>query len=62
MQKIEYKSYIVNCDVIGQRHSYLTGKTQAEATQKAFDRAIAEGHTDAVVVGFNIHYNGGVVL
>jgi hypothetical protein len=57
-----YKSYMINCDVIGQYHSYMTGKTQEEATQKALKSALAEGHLDAVVVGTNVEFNGGVSL
>ena len=62
MKTIEYKSYMINCDVIGQYHSYMTGKTQAEATQKALQRALAEGHTDATINGTNVEFNGGVCL
>jgi hypothetical protein len=62
MKSIEYKSYIINCDVIGQRHSYVTGKTQEEATQKALKSALAYGYIDAVINGNNVEYNGGVCL
>jgi len=62
MKAIEYKSYIINCDVIGQRHSYVTGKTQEEATQKALKSAIAQGYSDAVISGSNVVFRGGVCL
>lgn len=62
MKKIEYKSYMINCDVIGQLHSYMTGKTQEEATQKALQRALAEGHADAEICGNNVQFNAGVFL
>jgi dsRNA-specific ribonuclease len=62
MKSIEYKSYIINCDVIGQRHSYVTGKSQEEATQKALKSALAQGYTDATIVGCNVEFNGGVSL
>jgi hypothetical protein len=62
MKSIEYKSYIINCDVIGQRHSYVTGKTQEEATQKALKSALAQGYADAVINGTNVEFNGGVSL
>jgi nitrite reductase/ring-hydroxylating ferredoxin subunit len=62
MKSIEYKAYIINCDVIGQRHSYVTGKTQEEATQKALKSALAQGYADAKVYGTNVEYNGGVSL
>ena len=53
---------MINCDVIGQMHSYMTGKTQAEATAKALASALAEGYADAEIVGVNIEFNGGVYL
>ena len=62
MKLIEYKSYIINCDVIGQRHSYVTGKTQEEATQKALVSALAKGYADATINGTNVKFNGGVCL
>lgn len=60
--KKEFKSYMINCDVIGQMHSYMTGKTQTEATAKALASALAEGYADAEIVGVNIEFNGGVYL
>jgi hypothetical protein len=62
MKSIEYKAYIINCDVIGQRHSYVTGKTQEEATQTALKSALAQGYADAVISGTNVEFNGGVSL
>jgi hypothetical protein len=62
MKNIEYKAYIINCDVIGQRHSYVTGKTQLEATQKALKSALAQGYADATINGANVEFNGGVCL
>jgi hypothetical protein len=62
VMKKEFKSYMINCDVIGQMHSYMTGKTQAEATAKALASSLAEGHADAVVVGVNVEFNAGVCL
>ena len=62
MKQIEYKSFIINCDVIGQRHSYVTGKTQEEATQKALKSALEEGYKDAVICGINVKFNGGFNL
>lgn len=62
MKAIEYKSYMINCDVIGQRHSYVTGKTQLEATQKALKSALAEGHSDAKINGTNVVFSAGCYL
>ena len=62
MKQIEYRALIINCDIIGQRHSYVTGKTQEEATQKALKSALEEGYKDAVISGINVVYNGGVSL
>ena len=59
MKQVEYKSYIINVDVINQGHSYLTGKTQEEATQAALARAIAYGYKDPKIVGVNVQYSGG---
>jgi len=53
---------MINCDVIGQRHSYVTGKTQEEATQKALKSALAQGYSDASIVGTNVEFNAGVSL
>jgi len=55
---MEYKSYLINCSVLNQRHSYVTGKTQEEAIQKALEYATKYGYKDAQVVGSNVEYTG----
>jgi len=62
MKQVEYKSYMINCDVINQLHSYVTAKTQEAATQKALEIALAEGHADAKINGTNVQFNAGVCL
>lgn len=61
--KNEYKAYLINVDIIRQGHSWFTGKTQEEATNKALAAAHAYGHMDAKVMpNGNVEYSGGYSL
>lgn len=56
--KTQFKSYIINCSVINQSHTYVTGKTQQEAIQKALQYALNYGYKDATIVGNDVEYVG----
>ena len=55
----EFKSYLINVDVINQGHSFVTGKTQQDAIDKALQLALAEGRINPKVVGNNIEFSAG---
>lgn len=55
---MQFKSYLINCSVLNQSHTYVTGKTQEEAIQKALAYASKYGYKDAEVVGSNVEYSG----
>ena len=53
----QYKSYMINCNVLNANHSYITAKTQAEATQMAYEYALKEGRKNVEIVGNNVEFN-----
>ena len=52
-----FKAYMINCNSLHSYHSYVTGKTQAEATSMAFRIALKEGRKNVEVVGNNVEFN-----
>ncbi len=53
----QFKAYMINCNVLNANHSYVTAKTQAEATQMAYEYAVKEGRKNIEVVGNNVEFN-----
>ena len=53
----QFKAYMINCNVLNASHSYVTAKTQFEATQMAYDYAVKEGRKNIEVVGSNVEFN-----
>lgn len=55
--KTQFKAYMINCNVLNAYNSYVTAKTQAEATQMAYQYALKEGRKNVEIVGNNVEFN-----
>jgi hypothetical protein len=56
MKKL-FRAYMINCNSLCSYHSYVTGKTQEEATSMALRIALKQGRKNVEVIGCNVEFN-----